>query len=203
MDGTLVDSSVVCERAWREWATMVGVDPVPILAIHHGRRPEETLRLTYPKFSTPEAAAWMQDRQVGSSDGLSQIPGAAALLDALGEIPWAVVTSATRALAEDRLRAVGLWRGQFVVGADDVSEGKPSPEGYLAAARRLGVPPTDCVVFEDAPAGIEAGMRAGMPVIGVVSTHPIEALATPYLIRDLTRVSSKIGPDSRVELSLA
>jgi HAD superfamily hydrolase (TIGR01509 family) len=195
MDGTLVDSTEISKIVWREWAANAGVDPAPILAIHHGRRPEETLAVVYPARATAENGTWVQNAGAARTDGLRPIPGAAALLDALADRPWAVVTSATRALAETRLRAVGLWRDRLVVGAEDVSEGKPSPEGYLAAANRLGVRPEECVVMEDAPAGIEAGRRAGMAVVGITTTHAPAALATPHLVRDFTAVSVEPGKD--------
>lgn len=202
MDGTLVDSTVACEVLWREWAARVGVDPDPILAVHQGRRPEETLRLTYPEHATPETAELVQTRQIGVTDGLKPVAGAEALLNALAGRPWAVVTSASRALAESRLRAVGLWREGLLIGADDVIEGKPSPEGYLAAARALGVSPGECVVVEDAPAGIEAGTRAGMAVIAVTTTHAPAALATPHVIRDLAAVSATLGHAGGIRLVL-
>lgn len=202
MDGTLVDSSAVCDAVWKEWAARANVDPAPILAVHHGRRPEETLRLTYPELATDEAAAWLQARQIGWTDGVKPIAGAAALIDSLGHTSWAVVTSASRALAEERLRAVGLWRGGVLIGADDVTEGKPSPEGYLAAAKALGVNPAECVVVEDAPAGIEAGARAGMRVVAVATTHPASALATPHIVRDLAGVLADTGRDGAIRLVL-
>ena len=202
MDGTLVDSTIACEVLWREWAAQVGVDPAPILAVHHGRRPEETLRLTYPEHATAETAKWLQNRQIGVTDGLKAVAGAAALLDALADRPWAVVTSASRALAESRLRAVGLWREGLLIGADDVTEGKPSPEGYLAAARALGVNPGECVVLEDAPAGVEAGTRAGMAVVAVTTTHAADALATPHVVRDLAGVSATLADRGGIRLVL-
>lgn len=195
MDGTLVDSTAISEAVWREWAANAGVDPAPILSIHHGRRPEETLSLTYPDLATAEAANWVQTAGAARTLGLKAIPGAADLLDALAGRPRAVVTSATRSLAESRLRAVGLWRDSLVVGAEDVAEGKPSPEGYLTAARRLGVRPEECVVVEDAPAGIEAARRAGMAVVGITTTHPPAALATPHLVRDFTSLAVQPGKD--------
>ena len=96
----------------------MGVDPAPILAIHHGRRPAETLALTYPHLATPEAIAWLEQAQIGRV-GVKPIPGAAELVDALAALPWlawAVVTSASRSLAEDRLKVAGLWRGFFSSG---------------------------------------------------------------------------------------
>jgi HAD superfamily hydrolase (TIGR01509 family) len=203
MDGTLVDSTEISEAVWREWAANAGVDPAPILAIHHGRRPEETLSLTYSAHATAENAAWIQNQGAARTNGLKPIPGAAALLDALADRPWAVVTSATRDLAESRLRAVGLWRDRLVIGAEDVTEGKPSPQGYLAAAGRLGVRPEECVVMEDAPAGIEVGRRAGMAVVGITTTHAADALATRHLVRDYTALAVEPGKDGEFWLRLA
>src|SRR5262245_59165799 len=96
MDGTLVDSGELANQLWRDWAASMGVDPAPILAVHHGCRPEETLRRTYPQFATPEIAAAIQASGEGNTAGLRPIAGAAALLDSLKQLPWAIVTSATR-----------------------------------------------------------------------------------------------------------
>jgi mannitol-1-/sugar-/sorbitol-6-phosphatase len=98
--------------------------------------------------------------------------------------------------------AVGLWRGGLLIGADDVTEGKPSPEGYLAAARALGVRPGECVVVEDAPAGVEAGTRAGMAVVAVTTTHASTALATPHVVRDLAGVSATLRHEGGIRLIL-
>lgn len=202
MDGTLVDSTAISEGIWRDWAAGAGVDPEPILAIHHGRRPEESLSLTYPGHATAENAAWVQTQGAVRRIGLLPIPGAAALLAALSDCPWAVVTSATRELAVARLKAVDLWREILVIGAEEVTVGKPSPEGYLAAARRLGVPPESCLVLEDAPAGIQAGRAAGMTVIGVLSTHGAGELETPHLIDNYLGATVEPLPNGGFRVSL-
>ena len=198
-----VDSSETVDAVWKEWAASVGVDPAPILAIHHGRRPAETLALAYPHLATPgELSPGSDQAQIGRVE-VKPIPGAVDLVDALAGRPSAVVTSASRSLAEDRLKAAGLWRGMPLIGADDVALGKPSPEGYLLAARMLGVPPQECVVIEDAPAGVTAGIRAGMTVVGVATTHPASALDTPQVIPDLSAVTVLSGPAGAIRLDTA
>ena len=98
------------------------------------------------------------------------------LLAALPEDRWAIVTSGSNRLARGRLAYVGLPAPRVLVTAEDVKDGKPAPEPYLMGAERLGVAAEACVVIEDAPAGILAGKRAGMRVIGVAATHTHEAL---------------------------
>lgn len=204
MDGTILDSSDASVDLWCAWAKRVGVDPAPILPIHHGRRPEEALALTYPALATAEQAAWIQAAGERFLDGVRPLPGAVALLDALEAhgAPWAVVTSAARPLALARLRAAGLWREQPLVCATDVTRGKPDPEGFLAGARRVGAAPDRCVAFEDAPAGIQAARAAGMPAVGVLSTHRPDQLATPYSVADLTRVAVAPDPGGGIILTL-
>lgn len=204
MDGTILDSSLASEQLWRAWARRVDVDPAPILPIHHGRRPEETLALTYPALATAEEAAWIQASGETYLDGVLPLPGALALLDAIEASGgrWAVVTSAARPLAEARLRAAGLWREQPLVGATDVKRGKPDPEGFLAAARLLGATPGRSLVFEDAPAGIAAALAAGISAVGVLSTHRPEELSTPWQVKDLTRISVAPDPAGGIILSL-
>lgn len=204
MDGTLIDSSQASDDLWRAWARRKSVDPAPILALHHGRRPEETLALTYPALATASEAAWIQKAGEEYLDGVRAMPGAVELLDLIESSGgrWAVVTSASRALATARLRAAGLWRDQQLVCAEDVRRGKPDPEGYLAAGRSLGAEPEDCVVFEDAPAGIEAALRAGMRAIAVLSTHPVEQLGSTWSVVDLTAVTVSSPRAGRMSLGL-
>ncbi|GAA3241283.1 hypothetical protein GCM10020256_64150 [Streptomyces thermocoprophilus] len=128
------------------------------------------------------------------------LPGTRALLDALPPERWAVVTSATRRLAEARLDAVGILP-KTLVAADDITRGKPDPEPYLLAARRLGADPARCVVFEDAPAGLAAGRAAGMTTVALATTHPAHELDADLVVDDLSALSALVT-DTGVEISL-
>ena len=130
-----------------------------------------------PDLDAAAEAREIERRQAEDVDGLAAIPGASAALAALKADRVAVVTSGTRPLALARLAAVGIEPPAVIVFADDVERGKPDPEGYLTAARRLGADPAEALVVEDAPPGIEAGRAAGMATVGVVSTHAAEELA--------------------------
>jgi mannitol-1-/sugar-/sorbitol-6-phosphatase len=153
LDGVLVDSIANVERHWSDWAVRHGLEPAEVLRVVHGRRAQ------------------------GDTDGVVEVPGASALLAALPERAWAVVTSGMHAVATARMRRVGLRLPRVLVTADDVARGKPDPEGYLAAAARLGVAPARCIVVEDTPPGIEAARAAGMGAVGVATTYPAERLA--------------------------
>ncbi|AZQ40200.1 HAD family hydrolase [Streptomyces cyaneochromogenes] len=168
MDGTLVDSNPVVERTWRGFARRHGLNAERILAVSHGRRTEETVARFAP--AGVDAAAEAQRliaEEVADTRGVVAIPGAAELLATLTSGSWAVVTSAGRELAETRMRAAGLPLPSVLVSADDVTMGKPSPEGYLKAAGHLRHPPESVVVFEDAEAGILAARAAGARTIVV------------------------------------
>lgn len=171
MDGTLVDSRDVVERMWIGWATENGISVEAALALAHGRRTLETMQLLAPHLASPEEAARLDALEAEQDGGETAIPGAYDLLSALPARRWAVVTSAIRPIARRRITGVGLPAPPILVGADDVAAGKPSPEGYLLAAARLGVDARRCVVFEDTPAGIEAGRNAGARVIGLLTTY--------------------------------
>ena len=171
MDGTLVDSTAVVVRLWRSWAARHGVDPEAVLAVSHGRRGDDVLAEFAPPGVDQEAELkWLAARELAERDGIVAVPGAAALLAALPPSRVAVVTSATRELTAVRMEAAGLPVPRILVGADDVTRGKPDPEGYQRAARLLGVDPARCAVVEDAPAGLEAGRAAGARVIAVATT---------------------------------
>jgi sugar-phosphatase len=192
MDGTLVDSSHCVERTWRLWAEKHRLDMEALLAISHGRQNHETIRMIAPHLETPEEIAFLVRTEEECREGIAAVPGARDLLDSLARAKWAVVTSAWRTLAELRLQCAGLPLPEVLVTADDVTRSKPHPDGYLAAASRLGVAPSACVVIEDAPAGIESARAAGMPVIGITTTFPQERLACEICVDDFRVVRVRV-----------
>jgi sugar-phosphatase len=195
MDGTLVDSTAVVERQWRRWADERGFDPAPFIARAHGRRTIDTLRELAPDLATEEEAARFDAEEAADSAGVVPVPGAHALLAHLPGDRWGLVTSATATLARGRMAAASLPLPDVLVTADDVARGKPDPEGYQAAARRLRANPARCLVFEDTPAGLEAGTAAGMIVIAITTTHPGHALRDACVLAYLraVRVDSAAG----------
>lgn len=172
MDGTLVDSRELVERMWLRWAKRRGVSPDAIMAVAHGRPTYDTMRIVAPHIATREEAAALDAEEAAEEGGETQVPGAAALLAALPPDRWAVFTSATYDLARHRMAAVGLPLPAVLIGADNVQHGKPSPDGYVQAAERLGARPERSVVFEDTHPGILAARAAGARVIGLRTTYP-------------------------------
>jgi len=171
LDGVLVDSRSVVERTWRRWAERHQIDPIPLLQVAHGRRARDTLRLVVPSLATDEEVAWLDATELADREGLSVVPGAKELVTALPRDRWAIVTSCGRDLARLRLGSAGLPIPDTLIVAEEVKPGKPAPDGYLLGARRLGVSPETCIVFEDAPAGVTAGKAAGARVVGLTTTH--------------------------------
>jgi sugar-phosphatase len=168
MDGTLVDSTAVVEQVWGEFAARYGLDIAEILRTSHGVQAGDTVRRFAPAGSdvvalTAELGAMERVR----TEGIVALPGAAELLRSLPADAVALVTSADRVLADIRMEAAGLAMPGTAVTAELVTRGKPHPEGYLRAAELLGVDPADAVIFEDAPAGIAAGLAAGIRTIAV------------------------------------
>ena len=171
LDGVLVDSTLAVERVWRRWADLRKIDPELVMENAHGRRTIETIRIVAPELDADLETSKVEQMEIADKDGIVAVPGAVELVRSLPSSNFAVVTSATRALATARLRHAGLFVPGNLVSADDVTEGKPSPEPYLNGAALLGFAPADCIVFEDTPAGIEAGKSAGMRVIGLHTTY--------------------------------
>ncbi len=191
-DGTLIDSIPAVERAWRTWSAEYGFDPDAVLAVCHGRPSSETIAELVPGDGFRAALTRLDDLEVGDTRGVRGYANSRELLETLSDagVPWAVVTSATLPLVTARLKAAELPTPQVLVTADSVTNGKPDPEGYLLAARQLGVPAADCVVIEDAPAGVRAGKAAGAAVIAVATSHGAEELgAADAIVPDLTSVS--------------
>ena len=167
MDGTLIDSTANVERAYRWWAARHGLAIDPILAVQTGRPHREVMTEFHEELDYEEESRLFNDFEVKDEEGMPLVPGVEAILNAARQGLWAVVTSAKRPLAEMRFRVTGMQLPDVLVTSDMVKRGKPDPESYLIAAASLGVAPEDCVIFEDAEAGIEAARRAGIPVVGV------------------------------------
>jgi mannitol-1-/sugar-/sorbitol-6-phosphatase len=182
LDGVLVDSTACIEHTWRRWAAQHGLDADAILRIAHGRRALETVRLAAPELDVAAEVAALAGHEAHETAGVLEVPGASALLRGLPPGRWAVVTSGVRAVAEHRLRHVGLPVPPVMVCADEVTQGKPHPEGYLTAAARLGAAPARCLVVEDAPAGLAAARAAHMRALAVATTYPPDALRGADLI---------------------
>ncbi|MFF4303459.1 HAD family hydrolase [Streptomyces sp. NPDC001601] len=192
-DGTLVSSLASVDRCWTRWAAEYGVTEEFARVELHGRPAADIVADLLPADLVPAAVARVEQLEVEDvpNDGVHLLPGTAAFLDSLPADRWAVVTSATRRLAEARLEAVGI-RPKTLVCADDITRGKPDPEPYLLAARQLGVDPAHCVVFEDAPAGLQAGRAAGMTTVALATTHQAHELDADLVVKDLSALSALV-----------
>ena len=195
MDGILISSIESVERSWTKWAELRGVDPEFALKVAHGRRAIETAAMLRPDLDSEAELRLIEDIELADGGGLSVLPGVLQLLLCLPADRWTVVTSATERLARQRLRQAGIPVPDRLVTADDVDQGKPDPAPYLAGAALLGLPPEDCVVFEDAESGAQAGRAAGCTVIATTFSHEAESLAAAhYLIEDVTGVQIRNLP---------
>ena len=161
LDGVLVDSTRQVDREWREWASRKGVDGDAVMAIAHGVRTIEVIRLVASHLDVEAEAAAIESHEAHDQTGVVVMPGALELVRSIPDGRWGVVTSGSRLLARNRLRYCGLPVPKMLVTSDDVTHGKPDPEPYLKGAHQLGFAPVDCLVIEDAPAGIggSAGWR--------------------------------------------
>lgn len=180
MDGTVLNSIAAAERIWAAWALRHGVDVDSFLPTIHGVRAIDTInRLALPGVDAEAEAAFITEAEIEDVEGIIEVPGAANFLKSLPANQWAIVTSAPKALALRRMAAAGIPVPLVMVTAEDVSAGKPDPAGYRLAAKRLGVEPADCLIFEDASVGILAAEAAGAGLIVVTATHD-HPLQTPH-----------------------
>lgn len=204
LDGVLVDSTASVARQWALWAAEHNVPPDEAVRVAHGRRTLETIRLLAPHLDAETETMRLERREADDTDGIGRIKGAMELVSSLPRERWAVVTSGTRYLATRRLATNGLPTPSVFVTADEVRLGKPHPEPYLKGAELLGFSPDECVVFEDAPAGIEAARAAGMTTIGVSTTYPaVELTRADAVVQDLSQVRTRLDGDGRLEVLLA
>lgn len=183
MDGTLLNSTAVSERMWRAWCDRHQLEFHAVMQAAQGRRTLDTVRrFCPPDINADTEAQRLIAQEEADMHGIVAVAGARTLLNKLPGLRWAVVTSANLALARARLSAASLPEPPVLVTAEDVIHGKPAPEGYELAARRLGVSPTQCLVLEDAPAGVQAALaaKATVRVIRAVHSHA-DLQDFPYL----------------------
>ena len=193
IDGTLVDSTTAVERSWRTWAREYHVDADEVLRVCHGRRTEDVVAQFVSSQHRAAAVARELALELADLDGVAALPGSRRVLDALPLGRWAAVTSGERSLMTARLAAARLPVPQTLISAEDVSTGKPSPEGYLKAAVALGLEASQCLVVEDAPAGVSAGCGAGARVLAVTMTHQaVELAAADVVVSDLSCASVEV-----------
>lgn len=172
MDGTVLNSIASAERVWAAWARRQGLDVASFLPTIHGVRAIETIgRLALPGVDPAHEADVLLQAEAADVEGIVPIAGAVAFLAALPPERWAIVTSAPRELAVLRMKTAGIPLPAVLVAAEDVARGKPAPDCFRLAAGRLGVEAGDCLVFEDAPAGIAAAEAAGAAVMVISATH--------------------------------
>lgn len=195
MDGILVSSLGSVERSWSKWARLRGVNPGLTCQTAHGRRAIETICIMRPDLDAEQELKVIEDIEVEDNEGLTVLPGVLAMLAALPEDRWTVVTSATERLARVRMSVGGVPLPRQLVAADFVTRGKPHPEPFLSGAALLGFAPQDCVVFEDSASGAHAGRAAGCIVVATTFSHPVESLdAAHYLVEDLTGMNVAVLP---------
>ena len=170
LDGALVDSTPAVARVWAGWAQEHGFNPDEVVKKAHGRPSITTIRELLPHADHSVEDREVERREIADVEGVIPLPGAMELLKVLPLERWAIVTSCTRALANVRIAAAGLPWPRHLVTSTDVNHGKPDPEPYLKGAQMLGVPAKECIVIEDAPAGIRAGKAAGARVLALRTT---------------------------------
>lgn len=205
MDGVLIDSTPAVARVWASWAQEHGYDPDEVVRKAHGRPSISTVRDYLPNGDHEAENRVIEQREIDDMEGVVPLPGAFELLSALPLDRWAIVTSCTRPLAEARLKAAGLPRPRTFVTSTDVTHGKPAPEPYIKGAEMLGFKSVDCVVVEDAPAGIRAGKDAGSRVIGLrtmLSDAELEALRADWLLDNCAGIKFETATASGLSLKL-
>lgn len=191
MDGTLIDSTPAVDRAWTRWATEHGLTRAD-LAGNHGVPSAGVVRKVLPAAQHDAAIARINVLELEDVQGIVVLPGAAEALAALRSAKNAIATSCTIPLARARIGAAQLVPPSVLVTADDVTRGKPAPDPFLEAARRLGVDPARCLVVEDAPAGLEAARAAGCFTLAVVTTTAAEDLYADAVVPDLASVRFEV-----------
>jgi sugar-phosphatase len=199
MDGTLLSSIAAAERVWSIWARNHGIDVETFLPTMHGVRAEDTIRRqNLAGIDVAKEVAWVMQAEIEDVDGVMAIDGIVEFLNTLPQDRWSIVTSATKELAAARLAAAGIAVPKHIVTAEDVQRGKPAPDCFLLAAERLGMKASDCLIFEDAPAGIAAAEAAGADVMVITATHSHPMVTAHATTADYTGITNAIGDNGRL-----
>ncbi|WNY86292.1 sugar phosphatase [Leclercia adecarboxylata] len=207
LDGTLVDSLPVVERSWCRWADRHGIDHQDVLNFIHGKQAITSLRHFLQGKSEAEIQAeftWLEQVEATDTDGITALPGAQALLRHLNEagLPWAIVTSGSVPVAHARHKAAGLPLPEVFITAERVKRGKPEPDAFLLGAELLGLAPEECVVVEDAAAGVLAGLNAGSHVIAVnVPANSPRLDEADFVLTTLEALAVSREPDGNVTVT--
>ena len=199
MDGVLVSSLGSVVRCWRRWCKLYGVPNADSYDVPHGVRAVDILRSLKPEWDEAQVADGLrviEDMEIEDTGDLKVLPGAKSLLERLPPERWAIVTSATGRLMVGRLAAAGLPVPERIISGDMVKHGKPDPEPYRRGAELLGLSPEECVVVEDAPSGIGAGLAAGCRVLGVMGTHELAELSeATWIAESLEEIAVRLLGD--------
>ena len=197
MDGVLISSIGSVNRSWRRWAQHYGVPNADTFQVPHGIRAMDIVAMLKPDLDPHEGLRLIEDIEMVDTDDLKVLPGARTLLKSLPLKRWAIVTSATGRLALERLRVAGLPAPERMISAEMVDRGKPDPEPYRRGAELIHSAAADCLVVEDAPSGVGAGIAAGCRVLGVLGTHKedeLRAAGASWIVRSLEDVSAQARP---------
>lgn len=196
MDGVLINSIPAVERVWSRWAAKRGFDVHEVLRHAHGRPSIATLRDLVPDADHAAENRRLEQEEIDDVADIVPLPGVQALLASLPPERWAIVTSCTRRLAEVRIRAAGLPVPKLFITSSDITHGKPHPEPYRKGAAGLGLAPEQCIVVEDALAGIASGRGAGSRVIAFTTTSTIAdllAAGPDWIVRDASAIEAAVS----------
>ncbi len=192
LDGVLADSTPAVGRVWTYWALKHGFDPTEVVHKAHGRPSITTVREYLPEGDAEAENREIEQREIEDVGDIKALPGAVELLQALPADRWSIVTGCTRPLAIVRIRAAGLPLPKYLVTSSDITRGKPDPEPYLKGAAKLGLAASDCVVVEDAGAGVRSGKAAGARVIAFRTSHSeaeLRVAGADWIVDDCASIS--------------
>ncbi len=200
LDGVLVDSTPAVARVWAWWAKQHRFDPEDTVRRAHGRPSISTIRELLPHADYEAENREVERREIEDVEGVVPLPGTVELLQSLPLDRWAIVTSCTKKLAHVRIRAAGLPEPKFIVTSSDIKRGKPDPEPYLKGAKAISLSPNNCLVIEDAPAGIRSGKAAGAVVIALQTTENdklLRAAGADYIVKDCSALKLDIAASQK------
>jgi sugar-phosphatase len=192
VDGVLIDSQAMYFATWGAWADLRAIDRAEMFSGIHGERGVDTVARVAPQLIVEAELELLAELLTEHEHKAAPYAGAVELLTAYAG-RCGLVTSAPRPLTLTRFARLGLPIPDVVVGGEDVARGKPDPEPYLLGCELLGVAPSDCVVVEDAPAGIAAGKAAGCQVLAVRTGAPIHDCGADEIFDDLLQLAERLA----------
>lgn len=203
LDGVIADSRRMLREAWQKWCSLYGISIDDVRKVAHGRRAVDTIKILTPHLNPVDELKKLEAFETEFIEMIIPINGVLNFIDKIGNIPWGVCTSGSRKSTKLKLDKILGFVPYNSICSEDVNNGKPEPEPYLALCSKLRIEPEKVIVFEDSPSGIKSSINAGCKTIGITTASKPEIMQdADYLINDFSNLRVISTADRKLTFSI-